>query len=374
MADVMQKLAERLTVYPARVSPTACDTYFTCPRRFLFSKRLRLRPHYERVSLSRSRGSYFHLFMQRDPSGVQEVEATHRQNQKDIARQIDKTGDLDGRLAKDLDDDRIAYDMARVMADIVWESYPLPDTAKVIGRELSIEADAGCIPLKGILDLLISYDSGIYVLDYKTTSFDPAVAIAGYPYGYAHWIYRLLANRWLADNDYGSRVKGLQLNCVQAPSIKFCGKDRDFTVVRVQKKSGPNKGQWYDKKTYHGAPRWDIYVKRCQEWYTENEIRPVAQLTRYYPPNPNERPPLDVQYAILHVARAATCPDPLTEDFDLVFPRRHRSCTDPYGRPCDYCNLCACSPNAWPSVIETEYRTPEGSTEPKGDTNDANGS
>ena len=324
---------------PVRASLMVC--YDECPRRFMWRYRYGLRPNYTALSKAITLGNFFHLFMQHGPSHIEKVLQGRDAAISILNGLIDKEGDLTGGIHADITTLQECFDKARLMAEILWSKYPDPPGTVVLGREIEYETnETSClhqqnIPMAGRLDLIVQYsDDSIWIPDYKTTDFDPQAVVAGYSYSYACRIYRILAVHWLIEKGIDPNLlKGFQLNIVRKPSIKFCPKTKDS-----------NKGGLF-------ASSWLAYVDRCYHWYTSSKLEPYTQHTLRF--GDSTVWPFDFLMRVLEQEKISIIPNPLDGEriMERFYPRRSRSCTDPYGRSCSLDILCNSSPEMWPSHL-----------------------
>jgi hypothetical protein len=110
-------------------------------------------------------------------------------------------------------------------------------------------------------------------LDIKTTAQTPSERFARCPiepqtHHYprvCEWNIEGIINKFDLPGD--TFVDGMYHLGVQKPTIKLCGKDRDYTEEPHTLKSGPRKGQVEMRKTYYGDPVYENFVGRCVDMY-----------------------------------------------------------------------------------------------------------
>jgi hypothetical protein len=143
----------------------------------------------------------------------------------------------------------------------------------------SVKTNDRSKPLKCVAqpDLLLYHkgQNSVWILDLKSTSYDPKVRAMGIPVDFQTEHYMFTVDALLKSGQFqrafnipsDARLGGMMHLIVRKPSIEFGLKDRDFTIDDTPFKSGPRKGQPRMEKKYEGEPRLENYIQRCADWY-----------------------------------------------------------------------------------------------------------
>jgi len=353
---VLARLNDMYKPFFVPVRASNIGAYFSCPRRYLYRSRLKLFPTQTFISPALETGTYFHRFMELPYREWVIVGQEYQKSVDNIVYQIEREGDLDGRLDKALRDTSQAYEKAHVMAEIMNRKVSLPMGSRVITVEQEVEAHIKLpidpkhpeyVLVQGRIDRIEETKDGeFWIVDWKTTSFTPEAVVAGYAYSDACLLYRLLGARWLESQGLDpKKLTGFKLNVIAKPSIKFCPNGKDS-----------NKDGLYESP-------WRAYIARCTEWYEEQEKKGKQVFTQYSIRWVNSSIlPDEFLYKLKRMAFLGSTRETLTkEGLGLHYPRNHHSCADSYGRTCPYLDLCTYNYALWPSLLAQRFTVrPEG--------------
>jgi len=300
-----------------------------CPRRFLFSKRL---GWYKRSwSDALYVGSIFHEILALRYAGhalLPSIESVLQDHTIELERQV-----LEYRAAHpDLpapktDKSRKALALGAALAQTWEEHFPLPANMQILAVEQSMARPLDDInvgpPVEGTVDLVV-YDpqhARTWLVDHKTTAYDPATRAAPASFDTQMLLYRALWDSTHPDYPLFGVIHGI----IRKPTIR-------------QKKN----------------ETLEAYTQRCSEWYDEKFIS-----------DPSKSP-----LSMSHVAFTRL---PLTQDAELCgllrmtgrwhtkapslasFPRDSRFCINLSGRLCPYMSLCQQdNPNLWCGILQRE--------------------
>lgn len=128
----------------------------------------------------------------------------------------------------------------------------------------------------------------LFVIDFKTTSKSATDRAQVCPLEFQTRLYSLAITEALrtqtlqqaynlpTDTTYG----GMTHICVQKPTIKFSGKDRNTALVEKIPTRGPNKGVVQLTSKMYGDPVLGNYLKRVRDWYTAEGEHVTEKLKR----------------------------------------------------------------------------------------------
>lgn len=318
-----------------------------CRRYYFFGQRLRLRTPKRARALDL--GGFFHTAMQAyyladgQPAAMPaEVENAIDLKTAELAEFADVHQTLpDGRTLteyrKDMTEDG---QKALAMAEILVAKHPLPPKYKVVKVEHPLHlALADLTPgvdypahlpatlnLGGKLDLLLQDDEGCYwIVDWKTTSYNPLTVAAMYPFSKQLRTYRILAHYNYAVGSLNG-IRGFIHCVIRKPAIKYCSKDGGV---------------------------WANYVQRCVEWYADQEQLPGAGPSTVLSQVRFTEPLWTDEYCQqLLTAWALANGRPSAAGYY----RNERACLGRYGNSlCPYFAFCGTSPAAWKSVFDAKF-------------------
>lgn len=142
---------------PKRLSQSFAARMSVCPRSALLYHRHRGGPR----SLPMDRGSAFHEFARR--ATLELIEQGEARMPADVARTFMQEVMKDKRWTVSAQD----ADRLRVMA-YHWAEHFVIEPEKVVAVETKLTLDLGGFTLSGILDLVVSDDAGLRIVDYKS--------------------------------------------------------------------------------------------------------------------------------------------------------------------------------------------------------------
>jgi hypothetical protein len=320
------------------IHSSSIDLFQLCPRKYLLSERFHLQPKGEYTE-SLHVGTVFHLAKKALLDGetyetTARIVAEYATNLMNEALETcDNLGMLPSGEAFTSFQNTLTKDtsLGLALCQFVHENHPWPNPDKwaSIATELPIRCKWGNLVsyIRGTLDY-IAYDSSkneLWIVDHKTTSFDPVDAASEYKLSIQPAIYRLLLT---VAHEYGilknvppdAVVAGVAHNCIRKPTIR-------------------------QKKT----ETFEEYVTRCGEWLKDNGTnnRPtfVRSWIRFSGPLLSEE-----TYLRLKEGDTANRAFP---DLDR-FHRNSKACRS-YNRLCQYYELCTTNPDLWDSLLEYKY-------------------
>jgi len=321
---------------PCRAS--SCDVWYDCPTKYMWKLRFRVYPRRKQREYALDVGKFFHAF--KEPEGAAKANLMWEEKRDSLTALISTGEDLDGRLAKVLDDTDQAYYVGRMMADLSSELSPDPEGCELLGAEIEHALDMPEVKvlIAGRLDQLMAYGDEVYVRDFKTSQHPPMTVTSSYGYSKACQIYRMLAEDFMARVLHMSATKltGFRLLVVQKPTIKFCPNTKDG-----------NKDGLFESK-FHA------FLNRCKDWYGKQEGTMVSSFSMRFGGLPLTPEILSELQAFTYRGRKSLTVEKgsaLLEEY----PRRSRSCCDPYGRMCPYLSLCTSSPATWDQILSEQF-------------------
>ncbi len=338
---------------------SACQS---CPRKFMFTHRYRLRRKGRPRSRALDIGTFFHKLMGYVFAGRSQDFAS-REVGKDIEKIIrvaeeqegpdgllpggGTVGDMSSAMERNLA-------MALVMCTEFFNHYPLHNKWKVVGAERTVQANLDGIAsdIRGTIDLeLEDAETGeIWIVDHKTVGGDAMTRVAYTGFDLQSLLYRVLAKGLHPDR----KIAGVVHNIVAKPTIDFCNKDRDSVWVDKTFKSGPRKGQTVQEKKFEGVPKFENYLERCREWYDLHNDEGSPHIIQSWWRFTGPTVPEELYYQLMQADLRCTREPKLHQ-----FYRRTASC-QAYNRLCEFLPLCEGNPKTWPGLIEVGYeRAPD---------------
>ncbi len=315
-----------------RVPPirsSAISTYQTCPRKFLYDEKLGLKGRSYEGALFR--GDIYHQFRAHLISGVpieeaaKKVRATLDESRVKLAEQAGSDGrlsggaDLSSVLSKMEDDYRVAQAMAESVQALypldptIWRlathpksgeslvEYRYESTYSVGGQEAKI-----VVRFDRVLEHIPTGE--IWLVDDKTTTFDPPLVASSKSYAAQIRLYRAA----LCEIFPAERVVGTIHTILKVPQIR-----------QKQKES------------------FKEYVGRVREFYAKENENIYQSFVRF------DEPVWSGEFnEIIGQQAGVSMWKPLLSDF----PRYDGACFK-FNRPCTYIHLCNTDPNNWPRLI-----------------------
>jgi len=212
------------------------------------------------------------------------------------------------------------------------------------------------------------YDSikkRLFIIDYKTTTKKPSERAQVCPLEFQTRLYSIAIMEALRtqtlQEEYGlpsdTTYGGMTHICVQKPSIRFSGKDRNTVTIEKTLTRGPDKGVVRLTSKMYGDPVLGNYLKRVRDWYTaegeyvteklERETCPVVNIS-YTSASYFEQDHVIAQTykSIDQINHYATMPaEP------AFFPQFHDGCWSHQSGLSPYAAFYLSSPIAWPKVM-----------------------
>lgn len=304
----------------------------TCPRKYMYVERFHLQPkgHY---SPALGVGTFYHAAMENLLRGntwsTTEVDLERRFQEQ--AEEINGSGDELGLLPNGKATDSLIYGMetdlalAKVMAHWSWQFAPLPGVWKVLSVEETIRLQqvAPHPALRGTLDLVVENETTgeIWIVDHKTTSWDPQTVTSSYSFALQPRVYKLLGSAVYP------KIMGVIHNVIKKPTIR-------------QKKS----------------QTWDEYLDEVREWYSgtgkwskyaeDRHSKPmfVRSYVRF-----DETADEETRLQLDEASTAARAFPNLDR-----FYRNSNACMN-YNSLCPYHDLCSQNPDNWEDTLKLRY-------------------
>lgn len=319
------------------IHSSSIDLLRECPRKFLYQERFHLQPKGS-YSPALHIGSVFHLAMSYLIEGkpfvaideaVAAISGERTQAILDSADALGITpsGDSATSLVQKVTKDTA---LGLAMCQFVHAEHPWPAGAwRSLGTEVAIQMKWETLvsPIRGALDLIYyNEDSNeLWIVDHKTTSFNPLEVSAEYSIAVQPLLYRLLLTSLFADSDFGKSIPGAKLmgvvhNVIRKPTIR-------------QKKD----------ETYPD------YLARVGAWYRESNNTDSPHFVRSWVrfTGPAMTPELLLR---LREADAAQRARP---DLDSFY-RNAKACHS-FGKTCVFHPLCMTDPTGWGQLVDLRY-------------------
>ena len=258
-----------------------------CPFQYYLSRRLGLTPAL-RWSSALSRGSWFHTCAEH----INDTPVIRKSKIKaalvDRKRELHEMCNLLGVIG-DSRDSILQREEKDAMSACAWfdaaVQVKIGDTNKTfvetvfaphfeyLGSEVVMRYEDSLIQADALL-----YHKGqnsVWIVDYKTCAESPTQRLQTCPHEFQtqHYLFTthyLLGEGTLQrkfDLPEDARIGGMYHIAIQKPSINFGSKDRDCELIEHELQRGPRKGQIEIRRKYHGEPRYENYLKRCEDWY-----------------------------------------------------------------------------------------------------------
>lgn len=304
--------------YRGIIRPSGLQGCPNCPRRYLFSNRLRWGLRKSESSSALVIGTIVHRFMAGLYAGMSAAQVTDTLAAA-VTPLIDEETDSKRRqnMLKE-------WNVARVMVDHWLLAYGHPNDHEI--EVLAVEQTL-CAPLTflgkhttsliGTLDVALQNKSvEVWIMDHKTTGLRPSLFASGLAYDNQSRAYRELWNAAHPDTP----AVGIIHNILMKPTIRL------------------KKNQTYEE-----------YYEEVGEWYESQAICDpgtapfMKSYVRFLEPPLAECP--EARNIVEAEARWC-CIEPNLADFY----RNRRSCYD-YNRPCPYLDLCNTNPRAWATTL-----------------------
>jgi hypothetical protein len=321
-----------------------------CPREFLYAYRLGIRPRQYEAALTM--GTIVHkvlqcLFLGQKPEEALEVcERVLQKEQQALLDIVGPDGLLPSGVALEplLQKVEEDYHKARAMALVFWQFVPFDPNEYEILRtpegEPCVELLLTCRypglsrPIITPCDLaLVHKTTGfVWIVDHKTTSFDPKKRAIPTKISAQLALYRLGLQAHLDDwADKGLAEKQTVIGSLHAilrkPTIKYCPKTKD--------KAG-----------------FSAYIERMIQWYKDQDEKDPNNPPLILDPNrfSTKVMPPELWGRLKQFCKASYC-SPNVHHFYRV---GESGCLQ-YNRICPYMQLCNSHPAMWPDIIRDRF-------------------
>jgi len=328
-----------------RSSPLACLDH--CPRKFLYEYKLGIKPR--RYESALTMGTIIHkilqsLFMGKEPDEALAV--CERLLAKEQQKLLDSAG-LDGFLPsgevlevvlRKMEED---YHKARATGLVFWQFVPFakdeyeilrtPDGTPMVEVLLRAKYPGLSRSIRTPCDLaLIEKATGhVWIVDYKTTSFDPKKRAIHTKISAQLALYRLSLQSHLDAwaEEAGTTpllVVGSLHAIIKKPGIKFCKKDKDFAA----------------------------YVERLVQWYKDTDTKDPLNPPMILDPNRFSGPLMTKELwgRLKQYCKACQA----SPNVDHFYRAGEAACLQ-YNRICPFMRLCNSDPAMWPELIDQGY-------------------
>jgi hypothetical protein len=344
-------------VPPVRSTPLA--VLDECPRKFLYAFKLGIASKVTERPLTV--GTFTHLVLKHlflgstEAEALSKVEAALTQADYSLIAAADEGGFLPGGadLKSALENMQDDYHKARAMAICFWRFRPF-DTAEwdvlrtptgepMVERVLTCEVPGIETPLRTPCDLaLVNKKSGeVWIVDFKTTSFDPKLRSIPTRISPQLALYRLVLqahldswhkDSWSSDYPAGCRIPqqtvvGSIHAIIKKPTIKYCPDTKD-------------------KAGFHA------YIERLIQWYKDAEAKDPSNPPLVLDPNRFSGPAMtsELWHRLVRYSGLATS----VPNFDTFYRAGDSACLK-YNKPCPFLVLCNSAPAMIPDLVRTNF-------------------
>jgi len=331
------------------IRSTPLQTLDHCPRKFLYEYKLGITPR--RYESALTMGTIVHKVLQSlfmGQTAEEALEVCQRLLQTEQQKLIGQAGP-DGFLPtgealestlKKLEED---YHKARATGLAFWSFVPFPkdkyevlrtpDGEPMVETLLECEYPGLSRPIRTPCDvaLMEKGTTNVWIVDYKTTSFDPRKRAIPTKISAQLAIYRLCLQTHLDlwhEEDPEKYPKytviGSMHAVIKKPGIKFCKKDATFAA----------------------------YIDRLIEWYKDAEAKDPENPPLILDPNRFNKPLMTSELwgRLKQFCKAAHA----SPNIDHFYRVGESACLQ-YNRVCPFMSLCNSDPAMWPDVIEQRY-------------------
>ena len=329
-----------------RSSPLGCLEH--CPRKFLYEYKLGIKPR--RYESALTMGTIVHKVLEALFTGQKPTDALtvcERLLAKEQQKLIADAG-TDGFLSsgealdptlKKLEED---YQKARATGLVFWQFVPFnseewevlktPDGDPMIEVIMECEYPGLNRPIRCPCDLaLLHIPTGeVWIIDYKTTSFDPKKRAIPTQISAQLKLYRLVLQTHLDSwTEAGlapkRKVAGSMHAIIKKPGIKFCKKDANF----------------------------EAYIDRLVQWYKDADEKDPENPPLILDPNRFSGPLMtrELWGRLKQYCKAANA----QPNIDHFYRAGESACMQ-YNRICPFMKLCNSCPSMWPSLVEQGYK------------------
>ncbi len=339
------------------IRSTPVQTLDHCPRLFLYKDKLGIQAR--RYESALFMGTVVHkileaLFTGKEPNEALKVcERLLSKEQQKLMADAGPDGFLPSgktleSTLKGLEED---YHKARATGLVFWNFVPFDGDKYEVLRtpdgdpcvELLIDTDIPGLsrPARTPIDLVLREKGteNVWLVDYKTSSFDPKVRAIPTKISAQLALYRYAMQRQLdkwAENDIayvGFTVIGSFHTIIKKPGIKCCGKDEK------------------EAKATNTTP-FAAYIKRLVQWYKDKDAEDPTNPPLLLDPNRFSGPLMSKElFGRLKQYCNAAQASPNVDHFYRVGD----SVCLQYNRPCSHMQLCNSDPAMWPQIVRDYY-------------------
>jgi len=238
-----------------------------------------------------------------------------------------------------------------------------------IRLHMPLVSKTGKVSLTGMFDTLLYHkeQNKIFIVDAKTTAGSPEERLITCPLEFQTQHYMMVLKLALEadllqpiyDLPQNVGVGGMIHIAVQKPTIEFGMKDRDCEEYEHELTRGPRKGQIEIRKNYSGEPRFENYIRRCEDWYRgQGEYEHLAERWSMTPPINysltygtllQDEDYLDEYYSRVRlISKYVNC-----KAIPKNFPRS-ASHLRQFGRMSPFTPFYLTPPKEWPDIIQAE--------------------
>ena len=329
-----------------RSSPLACLEH--CPRKFLYEYKLGIKTR--RYESALTMGTIVHKILEALFTGKEPTEALQvcqrllaKEQQRLIADAgadgFLSTGEVLDSVLKKLEED---YQKARATGLVFWQFVPFnseewevlrtPDNEPMIEVILECEYPGLNRPIRCPCDLALLHKSSgeVWIIDYKTTSFDPKKRAIPTQISAQLKLYRLVLQSHLdawaeAKRAPKRRVAGSMHAIIKKPGIKFCKKDLNF----------------------------EAYIERLVQWYKDKDAADPENPPLILDPNRFTGALMTTELwgRLKQYCKAAHA----QPNVDHFYRAGESACLQ-YNKVCWAMPLCNSDPAMWPDLIEQRYQ------------------
>ena len=363
------------------------ESVLHCPFQYYLSRRLGL-VQALRWSQALSRGSWFHKafeYYSLSPlDRSKEMEIQYEEREKELS-DICKVRGIKGESKSNI----LEREYQDMLCALAWfeASMNLPifstnstqgetflekirkDHWKVLGTEIVAEynhAEFGRMLAQFDMLLYHKKQNSVWIVDLKTTAHNPIERLQTCPIEfqtqhYTHILKWLLEEGVLPkpfDIPRDARLGGMWHVAVQKPTIEFGMNDRDCEEHEHELKRGPRKGQIETRRKYHGEPKIENYIERCNRWYRgEGEYEDKKPERQTAPPiniSKTDRSTLDTRWTTEYTRRLRLLHSYAVADpAPINFPKS-ASYLMQFGKMSPFSPFYLTPASQWPGIVSTE--------------------
>lgn len=329
-----------------------------CPRKFLYEYKLGIKSR--RYESALFMGTVVHkileaLFIGKEPDEALKVcERLLAAEQEKLMADAGPDGFLPSgktlvETLKSLEED---YHKARATGLVFWNFVPFPKDKYEVLRtpdgdpcvELLIDTDIQGLsrPARTPIDLVLLEKGtrNVWIVDYKTSSFDPKVRAIPTKISAQLALYRyamqMLLDEWHYTNQTHPKltVVGSFHAIIKKPGIKCCGKDEK------------------EAKDRNITP-FTAYIERLVQWYKDQDAKDPDNPPLLLDPNRFSGPLMSKElFGRLRQYCAACHASPNVDHFYRV---GDSDCLQ-YNKVCSHMRLCNSDPAMWPGIVRDYYK------------------